>query len=462
MAFIARHEVPADRETVWRWHEQPGSLARLNPTFFPMTPRAQAASLKDGTTVLSLPAGLKWEARHDLSGYVRGQRFRDVCVTAPIRQLAAWHHNHIFSDLPNGHTLVTDEVFTRLPDATLKALMAYRQHQLIGDISFAQRLREFAPVPLFSAEPLTIALTGSRGMVGRALAAQLSTLGHTVIQLVRPGKDPIKPGQREWNPLSPDPALLDGVDILVHLAGETIMGRFSEAHKKSIADSRIAPTRKLAELAARHSHLKAFLCASAIGYYGADRSDVLDECSSPGEGFLADVCREWEAACLPAADAGIRTVNLRTGIVLSGNGGVLPILRALISTGLGGKVGEGENFLSWIAIDDECDLIIHAIFDERIAGPINLTAPNPMSNRELTAHLATKLRRPARFPIPTFGPKLVLGREGAEELALANQHVLPAKALDHGFQFRYPTLDAALSHELGNDELLGYEESRKA
>lgn len=458
MSFSASHVVPASREQVWEWHTRVGSLSRLLPPFVPMTPLQQADRLSDGTTILGLPAGLRWTARHDLSRYRKGYAFTDVCTNAPMRMLANWRHDHRFEDHPEG-TLVTDVVDTRMPKAVLDSMFAYRQQQLIEDTSLINRLKEIGHVDgladsssIYGAQRrFTIAITGSRGAVGRALSAQLSLAGHEIIQLVR-GK--VKPGQRLWNPQAPDPDLLDGVDVLVHLAGEPIFGRFNESHKNDIRDSRVGPTRKLAELVAASNTMTTMVSASAIGYYGNDRGEeILTEGSEPGDGFLADVCVEWEQATAPASDAGKRVVNIRTGVVLSGNSGILPLFKALFSTGLGGSFGDGEFWLSWIAADDLTDIYTHAIFDETYAGAVNGVSPNPVLNRGLAHAIGTEMKRPSVIPIPTFGPALLLGKEGAHELALADQRVVPEVLNNHEHHFRYSTIDKALAHELGREPL---------
>lgn len=447
MSFTAQHVVPASREQVWTWHSRPGALSRLNAPFTFMTPIQQADNLADGTSVLALPAGLRWTARHDLSRYQAGHAFSDVCVNAPMRRFAHWRHNHHFADHPAG-TLITDSVDTRFPSSALEAVFAYRQQQLIEDFSFFNRTGSFLPE---GAEPLNVAITGSRGAVGRALSAQLTTAGHRVIQLVR--SEP-KPGQRQWRPNSPSPDLLEGIDVLVHLAGEPIFGRFNQSHKADIRDSRVGPTTLLAQLASHTASVRTMVTASAIGIYGADRGeDELSEDSAPGEGFLADVVVDWEQATAPARDAGVRVVNIRTGIALSGNTGLLPILRALFSTGLGGAFGKGKFWYSWIAMDDLTDIYFRAIVEDGLSGPINAVSPTPVLNRDFVSALGEELKRPSLVPIPSFGPALVLGKEGARELALADQKVLPSALISIGHTFRYPQVAGALAHELGGEEL---------
>lgn len=446
MSFSAQHVVPASREHVWQWHTRPGALARLNPPFAFMKPVQQATDLGDGTSLLALPGGLQWTAQHDLSRYQAGYSFSDVCVNAPIRKFAKWRHTHRFADHPDG-TLITDEVDTRIPAAALTSVFAYRQHQLIQDIAFENRLREAQ----LGQKPLTIAITGSRGSVGSALTAQLQTLGHTVIQLVR---GTAQSGQREWRPHHPRPDLLEGVDVLVHLAGEPIFGRFNDSHKADIRDSRVGPTENLARLVSTTDSVQAMVCASAIGFYGSERGDeLLTEDAERGEGFLADVAADWEKACDPAREAGKRVVNIRTGIVMSGNSGLLPLLRALFSTGLGGAFGDGNFWYSWVALDDLTDSYIRAIVDENLKGPVNGVSPNPVLNKDFVSALGSELHRPTILPIPQFGPALLLGKQGAQELALADQRVKPQVLEDISHTFRYPTIDAALAHELGGESL---------
>ena len=444
LSFTFQHVVPAPRDEVWEWHTRPGALNRLNAPFGPMTPIAQADSLADGISILGLPGGLKWVARHDLTHFQPQRSFADVCVHAPLRTLSKWRHEHRFADHPEG-TLITDDVDTRVPTAAVKRMFAYRQHQLIEDFRFTKRLGAL------NARPLTIALTGSHGTIGQAVSAQLRTLGHTVIPLVRatPGA-----GERLWRPTLPARDLLEGVDVLIHLAGEPIFGRFNDSHKQAIRDSRVGPTRLLAQRAAETDSVRAMVCASAIGFYGADRGEEeLTEASDRGEGFLADVVEAWEQACEPARAAGTRVVSLRTGIVQSGNAGVLPLLRALFNTGLGGPFGTGSMWYSWVTQDDLADMYVRAALDPAWEGPINAVSPTPVRNREFVDALGSLLHRPALVPVPDLGPALLLGKEGARELALANQKVLPAKLQSLGHVFRYTEIDKALTHELGGESL---------
>ncbi|OBF25210.1 TIGR01777 family oxidoreductase [Mycobacterium sp. ACS4331] len=428
------------RPTVYAWHTRPGALQRLLPPWQPLTPVREASSLADGRAVLGLPGGLRWTARHDPAGFRPPQQFVD---TWALGGLQPWRHVHEFLEHDGDTTLMRDRVTAPVPAALLRPMFTYRHRQLADDLAIhqdaGQRLER----------RLTVAVTGSSGLVGTALCALLSTGGHRVLRLIRGGD--LGPDERRWDPDDPAPDLLDGVDGVVHLAGASIAGRFTAAHKVAIRDSRIGPTRRLAEVAARASDGPAvFVSASAIGFYGADRGDeVLSEDSAAGSGFLAEVVRDWEAATEPAAEAGVRVVRVRTGIVQSARGGTLRLLRPLFSAGLGGRLGDGTQWLSWIGIDDLTDIHYRALFDERLSGPVNAVAPHPVRNAEYTTALARRLHRPALLPVPSFGPRALLGAEGVEQLAQASQRVQPTVLSTLGHRFRHPRIAEALAHQLG-------------
>ena len=233
---------------------------------------------------------------------------------------------------------------------------------------------------------------------------------------------------------------------MIHLAGASISGRFTAERKHEIRTSRIQPTRKLAELAASRPDLKAFVTASAIGIYGPDRGDeILTEASPRGDGFLADVVAGWEDATTPAAAAGIRPVQVRTGIVQTPSGGMLRLLSPLFEAGLGGRLGDGKQWLAWIALDDLLDIYRRAVLDEALSGPVNAVAPEPVRNADYTRTLAAVL------PVPGFGPRLLLGDEGAREIAQASQYVLPERLTAAGHRFRQPELTGALRHLFGRE-----------
>ena len=439
MGIRAEYTLPFDRDTVWRWHTRPGAVTRLTPGFLPMRVQSEAASIRNGTTVFRLPAGQQWVARHCADGYIAGGQFTDVAANQPLRAATGWRHVHRFEDVGEG-TLLIDDVTARIPEALLRPAWAYRQRQLVEDLRFIASLPDTAPK--------TVAMTGSSGLVGTHLRAQLTTAGHTVIPLVRGSAGP---GERHWDMDDPAPDLLRGVDGVIHLAGETIMGRFTEEKKRKIRDSRVEPTRKLARLAA-DSGVDVFVGASAVGYYGTDAGSVpRTETDGPGEGFLAEVCNAWEEA---ARVEGLRSVHIRTGLALSSAGGLLQVLKVSVNAGLSARFGRGDFWMSWVALDDLTDFYVRALIDDTVSGPVNATAPEPVTNAEMSSTLAHLLRRPDVFSIPTFGPKLLLGEEGAHELALADQRALPTVAAEHGWRLRYPTLNAALRHQLGREQLL--------
>jgi uncharacterized protein (TIGR01777 family) len=297
---------------------------------------------------------------------------------------------------------------------------------------------------------MKVLVSGSTGLVGRALMPFLSTGGHQPIGLVRSAAS--DPQTISWDPAAGriDSDSLEGLDAVVHLAGENISGgRWSEARKQRIRDSRVRGTRLLAEsLAALKTKPKTLVCASAIGFYGDRGDQVLDETADPGSGFLAEVCRDWEAAAEPARSAGIRVVHLRLGVVLAANGGALATMLLPFKLGAGGIIGDGRQYMSWIAIDDAVGAIHFALTNEGLEGPVNAVAPAPVTNREYTKTLGRVLSRPTILPIPPFAARIAFG-EMADELLLSSTRVEP-RALRHaGYAFRFAELEPALRHLLG-------------
>jgi uncharacterized protein (TIGR01777 family) len=433
---------------VFAWHARPGAFNRLSPPWSPLRVVTEAASLRDGRAELALPGGLRWVADHQADSYDPPRRFvdsigSDGLASLPARLAVRWRHTHEFEDLGNGRTRVTDRVDTPVPGAALRPMFVYRHRQLADDLAAHRLAAEHGLAPL------TVAITGSSGLVGSALTAFLRTGGHRVVQLVR--GTPRGVDERQWNPDDPDPQLLAGVDAVVHLAGASIAGRFTDRHRNAILDSRIGPTRRLAELlASTDAQPAALISASAIGFYGYDRGDeTLTERSERGDGFLADVVAQWEESTAPAEQAGVRVVCVRTGIVQSPRGGTLKLMRPLFSAGLGGRLGSGRQWLSWIGIDDLLDVYHRALWDVSLSGPVNAVAPQPVRNIDYTHTLAHVLRRPAVLPVPSLGPALLLGEQGARELACASQRVSPDKLIEAGHRFRQPDLDQALRHLLG-------------
>lgn len=296
---------------------------------------------------------------------------------------------------------------------------------------------------------MDVVVTGSSGLIGTALKRALEQGGHRMVPMVRSqaSGDAVR-----WDPDRGeiDAGGLEGVGALVHLAGEGIGNkRWNDAQKAKIKDSRVRGTTLLAEtLAKLGKPPKVLLSGSAVGFYGDRGDEVLTETSRPGQGFLAQVCVAWEAATAPAKEGGIRVSHLRTGIVLSKSGGALPKMLTPFKLGLGGKLGPGAQWMSWIALEDEVAAIVHLLGDEAPDGPVNLTAPNPVTNADFTKTLGQAIGRPTVLPAPKFGLKAILGAEMAGELLLASQRALPTRLLDSGYTFRQPDLDEALRAEL--------------
>jgi uncharacterized protein (TIGR01777 family) len=301
---------------------------------------------------------------------------------------------------------------------------------------------------------MNILVTGSTGLIGSALVPFLTTGGHGVTRLTRskPGSKP-KLGEAHayWNPNARkiDISSLEGHDAVVHLAGENIAGIWTKEKKNKIRKSRVNGTRFLSKsLAEIEKPPRVLVCASAIGYYGNRGDEILREESAPGTGFLAEVSREWEAAAEPAIQKGIRVVHLRFGIVLSPKGGALKTMLLPFRMGVGGRMGSGKQYWSWVAIDDAIGAIYHAIIKTEIQGPVNVVSPNPVTNREFTETLGRVLGRPTLLHVPEFAIRLLLG-EMADEMLLASTRAKPEKLLATGYVFRYPELESALRYLLG-------------
>jgi ligand-binding SRPBCC domain-containing protein len=318
--------IDADRDEVFSWHTRPGAITRLIPPWQPVRVLREAGSLRDGRATLTLPGGLRWVAAHQPDAYDPPNAFADELTSLPL----PWRHTHQFS--PSGHaaTLVTDVIETPLPARVLRSTVVYRHRQLAADLAALARARDI------SQDRLTVAVTGSSGLIGTALTALLTTSGHRVVPLVR--RLP-RAGERYWRPEDPAAELLDGVDAVIHLAGASI----------------------------------------------------------------------------------------------------------------GGRLGDGKQWLAWIALDDLLDIYRRAVLDEALSGPVNAVAPEPVRNADYTRTLAAVLRRPAVLPVPGFGPRLLLGDEGAREIAQASQYVLPERLTGAGHRFRQPELTGALRHLFGRE-----------
>jgi uncharacterized protein (TIGR01777 family) len=442
-AYVRRSSLPVSAEAAFAWHTRPGALERLMPPW-QRVEILRAEPLAEGSrTELRLHVGplhRRWVAEHH--GIVPPQGFTDVQVAGPFRR---WEHAHRFHSEAGGTCALEDRVDWEPPrgmpaSALVPAIdraFAFRHRRLAED------LRRHAELRL---PPQRIAVTGASGLVGSALVPFLTTGGHRVDRIVRHGGPGIA-----WDPAAGtvDRAALDGVDAVVHLAGENIgAGRWTPQRRRAILDSRVRGTGLLARtLASLPRPPRVLVAASAVGFYG-DGAREADERAPSGSGFLAEVVRAWEDALLPAEQAGIRVVRVRAGVVLSVRGGMLARVRLPFLAGMGGPIGSGEQPLSWIALDDLLDVFLLALTDSNLAGPVNAVAPAPTTNRGFTAALARVLRRPAVVPLPGFVVRAIFGEMG-EELLLSGQAALPVRLQALGFRWRAPALEQALARELG-------------
>lgn len=442
--------MPVPVEELYDWHLRPGAFERLAPPWERAEVLGRTGPVADGAVVtLKVPVGpasVRWVSRHH--DVHRPAGFVDEQLSGPF---ASWVHSHRMELAPGGSVL-TDDIAYALPFGPLGAIGGAGVRRKLDRV-FAYRHRitrdDLAAHAAFRDRPrLHVAITGASGFIGRALEAFLTTGGHRVTRLVR--RAPAA-GEVRWDPdgladLSP----LGQVDAVVHLAGEGIAtARWSAPRKAAIATSRQRGTTNLVASLLRLGAPPAVLvAASAIGIYGDRGGEELTEASPAGSGFLAEVGRAWEAASAPAEAAGVRVVRARLGVVLSPDGGALEKMLPPFRLGLGGRLGSGRQWMSWVGLDDAIGAIHHAIFSTSVRGPVNVTAPAPATNAEFTATLARVLARPAVLPVPAAALRLALGQL-ADEALLAGQRVLPAALLSAGYRFRAPALDAALRHVLG-------------
>ena len=297
---------------------------------------------------------------------------------------------------------------------------------------------------------MQVFMTGASGLIGKAVSERLRAEGHMVVGMVR-GKP--RAGEVQWTPGRPlDPAVLATADAVVHLAGKNVATRWTPSAKKELYESRVAGTKTISDAVAesfrRTGKPAVLISASAIGYYGVRGDEVLTEESAPGTGFLHDICVAWEAAAQSAKDAGVRVVHPRIGVVLSKHGGALGKMLPIFKLGGGGKLGDGRQWWSWIAIDDIVGAMPFALSNQQVSGPVNFVGPHPVTNAEFTKVLGEVMHRPTIFPVPRFALHVAMGKEAAEETALASERVLPKRLLEFGYQFAYADLRAALQNVL--------------
>jgi len=447
--------LPVSADEAFAWHERPGAFERLTPPWERVTVLERSGGIREGArTVVSVrvgPARFRWVAVH--RDYVEGRRFVDEQVEGPFSH---WIHEHRFEPEGPGATRYTDRIelgpaFGTVGAAAARLLarprtermLAYRHATLRDDLAAHARRRD--------GPRLRVAVTGATGLLGTALIPFLTTGGHEVIAVSR------RRGLRDaihWDPAAGviDHAGLEGLDAVVHLAGETVGARWSDRRKRRIRDSRVEGTMLLAEaLAGLRRPPRVLVSASAMGVYGNRGDEVLTEDALP-EGppadFFVELGRDWESAADPALAAGIRVVNPRFGLVLTPAGGALARMLPPFLLGAGGPLGGGSQWVSWISIDDAIGVIHHALFTDELAGPVNTAAPEPVTSRSFAATLGRVLKRPALLPAPAPALKLLFG-EMADTALLSSQRLSAARLLGSGYTFRHPTLEAALRHVLG-------------
>lgn len=453
--FETRLSTPADE--LFDWHARPGAFERLAPPWQEIR-IDQPGPIADGSRArLRLKKGpfwIEWLAEH--RNVVPGRGFTDVQLEGPF---AHWIHRHEFDPADDGGANLRDRLDYALPAGPLGRLVAGGSVRRDVESTFAYRhattARDLARHDSFKkGSPLRVAISGASGLVGSNLAPFLTTGGHEVVPLLRPGRE--EAGGISWSATAgiERPKTVRPFDALVHLAGENIAGgRWTRERKARIRDSRVEGTRALVRsLAELEEPPRTLVCASAIGFYGSHGDEVVDEESAPGEGFLADTCREWEAAALEAESLDVRVVLVRFGIILSPAGGALAKMLPPFRLGGGGVLGSGRQTMSWISIDDAIGAIHQALCDERLSGPVNAVSPQPVSNREFTKTLGRVLRRPTLFPLPAAGARLLFG-EMADEMLLASTRVRPGRLENVDFHFDDPGLEGALTRLLGKARL---------
>ncbi len=452
--FVHESEIPFPAADVFAWHMRRGALERLLPPWEDVRVLSREGGIGDGGVVRIRakrgPISAEMKLRH--TAFEEGRLFRDEQVSGPLE---SWVHSHEF-EAAGGGTLLRDrieweppggaagQIFARgVVEAELKRFFAFRGIRIA---------RDMARHALYGGPRLTVAVTGAGGFIGSALCNFLITGGHRVLPIVR--RKP-REGSREifWDPMEGriDRDALEGIDALVHLAGESLSrGRWTPAKKRTIWRSRVEGTQLLAEtLNGLRRPPRVLVSSSAIGLYGNRGAERLTEASRPGKGFLADLCREWEARALGARRSGVRVVLLRTGLVLSPAGGALGTMLLPFKMGIGGRLGSGRQYVSWIDHDDLVALIHHAITNPSVRGPVNATAPHPVPNATFTTILGRVLKRPTLVPVPSLAVRGMFGEMG-KVLLLEGARVFPEAAARTGFRFDMEGLDESLTFQLGH------------
>jgi uncharacterized protein (TIGR01777 family) len=439
---------------VFAWHERPGALARLCPPWERVEVVSASGGVRNGARVTVRnkvgPFWTEWQVEH--RDYVAGRQFRDVQQSGPF---AKWEHLHRVEPDGADACRLTDEISYRLPAGALgqacgggfvrgqlARMFAWRHAITRADVELASQYGDV--------RRRRVLIAGASGLLGRALAAFLETQGHAVLRLVR--RPARTADEVAWNPAAGELALaaLEGVDAVVNLSGENVgAGRWTAARRSAILRSRVDATRTLVvalQQLARKPEV--FVSASAVGFYGDRGDEVLAENAAIGHGFLPEVCLAWETHAEGAVRAGIRTVVLRLGVVLTPAGGALAKMLPPFRLGLGGRLGSGRQWMSWVGREDAIGAIYHAIVEPQAHGPMNLVAPESVTNADFTQTLGRVLNRPVIMPVPALALRALFG-EMADGTLLASTRAEPRQLVASGYRFRQPTLEATLRHELG-------------
>lgn len=441
-----RSDMPVSAASLFAWHERDGAFERLTPAFMPVRVIARDEGIRDGSRVtVDVPVGpvhTRWVVEH--RGYVAGQEFSDAQVSGPF---ARWEHRHQM--LPQGEdsSVLEDRVRFALPAPPFGGMVAdaFTRARLTRLLQWRHALTrlDLERHAAFAARgPRRIAITGANGFLGAALVPFLTTGGHDVRRVAL--REALA-GDGAGNLA----AALAGADAVVHLAGEPIAQRWSARVRRELKESRVRGTRLIAEACARMSpRPEVLLSGSAVGIYGDRGDEILDESSASGDDYLAEVARAWEESTAPARDAGIRVVHLRTGIVLNPGGGALGKMLLPFQSGVGGRLGNGAQWMSWISREDWIGAAHFALQSPGVHGAVNLTAPEPVTNATFTSTLGRVLHRPTVAAVPAFALRALFG-EMATATIFASQRATPRVLEGAGFQFAHPTLASALRFELG-------------
>ncbi|QDU70976.1 TIGR01777 family oxidoreductase [Mucisphaera calidilacus] len=461
MHFERRSDIPVPASELYAWHTRPGAFERLVPPWQDVRVLRREGSIHDGDRIdLRVGPGLgatTWKIEH--RGHRTGEAFEDHLLSGPFR---SFRHRHLFESIDAERSRLIDAIDFELPAGWLSEPVAgwWIRQQLGRAFAWRHAITrdDLSAHARFGGARMSVAVSGSTGLIGRSLCAMLTTGGHAVHPLVRHDGKRLVPGgidpvRWSWEHQQIESNRLDGLDAVVHLAAEPILGNWTPEKKRLIRESRVMGTRLISETLARLRRKPSVLVvASAIGIYGDRGDEVLDETSSAGEGFLPEVAAGWESATRPAEDAGIRVVHARIGLVMTPRGAALAQMLLPFRMGAGGPLGDGRAWWSWVELEDVVGALHHALMDEAIRGAVNVVSPEPVRQGDFARSLGRALWRPSFVPTPRFMVRLAFGRELADAALLGSQRVLPEKLTAAGYRFRQPDLSAMLRTSLGIEE----------